>query len=239
MSLTYKQKSITMKRKITVSTLLLMPFLSFCQTISDYDGNTYSVVKIGMQEWMGENLRSKHYANGDSIIGVLNNNNTENDMKKFGYLYTWEAAMHDSSIEKAQGACPSGWHIPTKQEFYDLFNEVGGTAVAGLHLKESGTDYWNSPNNADNTSGFSALGAGLYNSDPSYGVGFKSRGIVIGFWTSTQVAETKATQFALVNREERAIEYTWPKRDAYSIRCIKNSDDRTGIIPEKKNFNEF
>ncbi len=42
-------------------------------TVTDYDGNTYSTVRIGHQCWMKENLRTMHYANGDVIpMGTSN-----------------------------------------------------------------------------------------------------------------------------------------------------------------------
>ena len=40
------------------------------ESISDFDGNTYQVVKIGTQIWMAENMRTTHYSNGDAIPEV-------------------------------------------------------------------------------------------------------------------------------------------------------------------------
>jgi len=39
-------------------------------TITDYDGNTYHTVRIGMKIWAVENLATTHYNNGDTIQEV-------------------------------------------------------------------------------------------------------------------------------------------------------------------------
>ncbi|MBR6904592.1 MAG: T9SS type A sorting domain-containing protein, partial [Bacteroidales bacterium] len=36
-------------------------------TVTDYDGNTYTTVKVGCQCWLKENLRTTHYADGTVI----------------------------------------------------------------------------------------------------------------------------------------------------------------------------
>ena len=46
--------------------------------LKDFDNNAYPIVKIGKQIWMAENLKTKHYANGDIIddgTGILNHFN--------------------------------------------------------------------------------------------------------------------------------------------------------------------
>jgi len=51
--------------------------------------------------------------------------------------------------------------VPTSAQFTTLQTYLGGAAVAGGKMKMTGLDYWNTLNTgADNSSGFTALGAG-------------------------------------------------------------------------------
>lgn len=74
---------------------------------------------------------------------------------KYGALYNWYAATD------GRGIAPTGWHLPSNTEWTTLTTYLGGTSVAGGHLKETGTTYWDSPNTgADNSSGFNGRGGG-------------------------------------------------------------------------------
>ena len=143
------------------------------------DGQLYKTVKIGNQVWMAENLRYKTQ-NSYYYDNKISNYNM------YGFLYTWS----DASI-----VCPSGWHLPSSDEWKTLVSVVGGGSIAGFNLKSSSG--WNSSNGSD-AYGFTALPAGFYYSgdvksyyydvdeyDESYGPGFYGIGDVAWFWTST------------------------------------------------------
>ena len=58
------------------------------------------------------------------------------------YKYTSCAVKDDCSskgrfygLAKSLGACPEGWHLPSNDEWFELFNNVGGVDSAGLRLK--------------------------------------------------------------------------------------------------------
>jgi len=73
---------------------------------------------------------------------------------KYGLLYNWYA------VTDARLICSAGWHVPVKAEWDTLNTYLGGDAIAGGKLKETGTTYWNSPNTgATNEVGFNARGA--------------------------------------------------------------------------------
>ena len=60
-----------------------------------------------------------------------------------------------------RGICPEGWHMPTKKEWQNLLDYLGGSQIAGGKLKETGTVHWKPPNTAaTNETGFKALPGG-------------------------------------------------------------------------------
>ena len=114
------------------------------------DGQTYNTVEIGSQTWFSENI---NYAMTDSWW--YDNSSANGDI--YGRLYKWYPALT---------ACPSGWHLPTDEEWTILTDFLGGENVAGGKMKEVGTTLWDSPNNgATNESGFTALPGGYRNTN--------------------------------------------------------------------------
>lgn len=149
---------------------------------TDLDGDNYAVVTIGEQTWMAENLRylpsvvgpdtgsedvagSYYYVYGYNGTDISEAKATEN-YDTYGVLYNWSAAMNgeESSEDNpsgVQGICPAGWHLPSKAEWTELTDYLGGGSVAGGKLKEIGTTHWSSPNTgATNETGFTALPGG-------------------------------------------------------------------------------
>jgi uncharacterized protein (TIGR02145 family) len=101
------------------------------------DGKNYKIVRIDGEWWFAENL---DFVTGKSV-------HFEDDVceDKCGVGYYYEDAVN---------ACPKGFHLSTKSEWYDLIEYVGGKSYAGIALKAEG-DYWYG--DARNTVGFSAL----------------------------------------------------------------------------------
>jgi len=201
---------------------------SRAQTVTDYDGNVYQTLTIGEQVWMKENLKSLHYANGSPINEVLAYNNDNNLADTYGRLYTWDAAMKNSTLEKAQGVCPNGWHLPSHNEWMALAQQLGGTNVAGGKLKETGTTHWNSPNTgATNSSGFTVLPSGEYDNTQ-----FQLLNEYAVLWSSTQTSTQWAMYFYLAYNDKELHPAEYEKGFYYSVRCVKNIN--SGI--RKNNF---
>jgi len=76
----------------------------------DYrDDNSYKIIKIGNQIWFAENLRFK------ANEGCFPYDEDKDNIKKFGYLYSWDTAKK---------IIPEGWHIPSKEEWNELFENI-------------------------------------------------------------------------------------------------------------------
>lgn len=195
-------------------------------TMRDIDGNTYKTVTIGNQIWMAENLRVSRYRNGDPISNIQNENewnyatqgawchfgNQSALDPVYGKLYNWYA------VNDSRGLAPKGWHIPTVEEVNTLINYLGGNSTAGGSMKETGTDYWYTPNTgATNTSGFSARPGGYREYTFWRYINYNAC-----FWTATIYNAGAANGFYLafdyggVNVGNAQI------NSGFSVRCVKD-----------------
>jgi uncharacterized protein (TIGR02145 family) len=137
----------------------------YAQTSGDASAKTYAALKASAM-WC--------HLNNDPLNGVLH-----------GKLYNGFALkLIDSDITTFNTNNPAssfGYGLPSDDEITTLVSTIGGSTVAGGHLKFPGTTYWTSPNTgADNSSGFSALQSGYRNADGSFVIG--TRFIM---WTTT------------------------------------------------------
>jgi len=193
----------------------------------DADGNAYSTVKIGNQEWMAENLRVTHYNNGDDIPNITDrtgwndinsgaycwyNNDEASNKIAFGALYNWFAVNDSRSL------CPEGWHAPTDLEYTLLTTYLGGESVAGGKMKTAA--HWTDPNlGATNISCFSGLPGGLR----SVNGDFTNIGYAGLWWTATE-DDTTLARLCLLDYQSEGMEEI-PASDkiyGFSVRCIRN-----------------
>ena len=147
-------------------------------TLRDYDGNVYTIITIGTQQWIVENLKVTHYADGFMISNLTANGDWtadttgaycwyDNDIANktvYGALYNWYAVTnaHILPYLLRDGVQETGWRVATETDYTTLSTYLGGASVAGGKLKETGTTHWTTPNSgADNSTGFTAVGAGL------------------------------------------------------------------------------
>lgn len=227
--------------------ILLLPGMSIsCRkttgsTVTDIDGNVYSIVKIGTQYWMAQNLRVTRYCNGDSIPLLTNDtawgssqngarcyynnypafihsnersNERRNDsafVKAFGCLYNWYA------VNDARKLAPAGWHIPTRAELDILVKNLRGDTLAGAYMKAAG---WNMPDiRIPVSDGFNALPCGYRTGSPG---SFHTSGSNGYWWHTTGSYELFAwsprfySTFADVKRDPQYYTY------GLSVRCIRD-----------------
>jgi uncharacterized protein (TIGR02145 family) len=203
------------------------------------DFKTYPVTLIGEQYWMAENLNYGNYIHSsesqtdNEIVEKFCFDDVEDNCGLYGGYYTWPEMMQYDSVQSVQGVCPSGWHLPSDEEWKTLEMTLGmsqesadeenwrGTSEGGK-LKLQGTDIWQSPNEgATNESGFSALPGGYY--DIITNNDFIESTISATFWTSTKVPETFNAYYRFLDYTHAQI-FRSPGYQGNSapVRCIKD-----------------
>lgn len=172
---------------------------------------------------------------------------------RVGLLYNWAAATmgrNSSSNEKnstlnVQGICPNGWHLPSYQEFAQLFGDVkastlgeisnnysvyskvpdnSGLNMAGKAVKEGCQQYneagqgQSNPITADERAGFNWILIG-YAGNQSFGT-YGSNG---SLWMSNSASSSNA-YYGFVWKTTDAVNLENYGKDIYlSVRCKKNT----------------
>ncbi|WP_276525972.1 FISUMP domain-containing protein, partial [Culturomica massiliensis] len=131
----------------------------------------YRTVEIGGKCWFADNL-NRTLASGQSGA-VKCYGDVESNCDTYGRLYNWLAATQNDAGAGVQGICPTGWHLPTNDEWIDLFATLGTTVDASNSVVDGKAikgelNYWGGKTNpaaniGDNTIGFNAQpGGGLF-----------------------------------------------------------------------------
>jgi uncharacterized protein (TIGR02145 family) len=213
----------------------------------DASGNNYTVVKIGTQTWMAENLKTAKYRNGDAIPNVTDNSawaalstgawcNYNNDAAmgtKYGKLYNWYAVAETRNI------APTGWHVASDEEWNIMETYVaaflGYSPRIGKALASATTDWRSDLSDAlsmaitigynlskNNSSLFSGLPSGYrsYEYDTFYLLTQR------GYWwgdTSTLLCRYLKYNDSYLTRD------FYDARYGLSVRCVK---DASSTIPK-------
>lgn len=197
------------------------------------DGQIYQWVRINGEKWMVHNLSYQPDAKDgyygyeiwneigrDKNYTALNNNNA--NISKYGYLYTWPAAMNfdvlPDTARNIQGVCPSGWHVPAVEDWNKLY-PLTNNKPAMMHY--STWSFSGKENEWLNSSGLSWLPSGFFN-------GFSGQ------------FEMNANQVWIAQRDrkvtdQRGISYSQQQNFYFStnnntygaaaVRCVKNTPD--------------
>jgi uncharacterized protein (TIGR02145 family) len=196
----------------------------------DGSGNPYSVIQIGSQSWLSENLRTSKFNDHSSIevheensawvsnyylttqkpvMCWFNNDSITNFTNKYGALYNWYAV-------KTNKLCPLGWHVANSNDWAILVNFLGGADKAGEKLK-SRTGWMNQLPETNSTS-FNALPGGYRD----YNGNFCPVGPYGGWWSSSNRAYL-AEWIKLFEKDQSIATKNSPSYyNAYSVRCVKD-----------------
>ena len=177
------------------------------------DSLTYKTIKLGTHTWMAENLAYK------ASSGCWAYDNNQDNVITYGYLYNWETAKN---------VCPSGWHLPTDEEWNTLEKHLGmrsskakeyGIRISGtVGKKLKSTSGWLDNGNGVNSSGFTALPGGCL----GYAKDFNGLGYNAMFWSASERDTSNAWGRMLNSIFDGTCRGSTHKSHGYSVRCLHN-----------------
>ena len=213
--------------------------------IDNRDNHSYKYIQIGQQIWMAENLaylpqvsppvsgvKIDEKGNNYCYVYQYSGNSTVEAMKTsfykfYGVLYNWNMAIN---------ACPTGWHLPSDEEFFILEKKLGMndrelndyyyrmSGEIGYLLKSTST--WIDGGIGIDKYGFNALPGGFRHdgelSIPNPQGGFGLLGEEGIFWTSTSISGITAIRRQFSSSSKGIVRFINVKDQGYSVRCIKN-----------------
>jgi len=150
--------------------------------IDKRNNKIYKTIKIGDKIWLAENFA--YEVNG----GCWAYRENENYVATYGYLYDWETA---------KSVCPSGWHLPTDEEWTSLIERYNGK------------------DNINNI--FSAL-SGRRNSKGL----FDGNGDSGYWWSSKENGMNKIWIFYMDNNSKSITKFPDDKKFGFSVRYVKD-----------------
>lgn len=155
------------------------------------DGQTYPYITIGTQTWMAKNL---NYTTPNSWCYL----ELPELCTKAGRLYTWEAA---------KSACPSGWHLPSDEEWGTLLKNYDGEGQRSFQVLIEG-----------GKGRFAILFGGYRDRNGEFNeIGNKGY-----YWSATDDVTALAWGYYFDNANGRVNRLEISKKDAIFCRCIKN-----------------
>ena len=167
--------------------------------IDERDGQAYSTVLVGDQVWIKDNMNYE-------MQGSYCYEDDSTKCSKYGRLYTWDAA---------KSACPSGFHLPSYDEYDALFENLGGAIDFGKNYKSS--TGWVYDGNGRGYTEFTVYPAGFRRLDGQY----DQEGWSAFYWSSTEVDDGKAYDAFIYHNY---INVPWHEDDkgyGYSVRCVQ------------------
>lgn len=199
----------------------------------DIDGNEYSSVIIGSQEWIVENFKCTKYSDDSPITNITGNtawstdtsgaycaySNNNSNIPVYGLLYNWYAINNDIAYLERNSIQETGWRVATFTDWNTLDTYLGGVNVGGK-LKQTELVNWLNPNaGATNETGFNAVGSGFRTYNTGLFQNLKASG---DFWTGTQTGASAAYTRILNYVHDDLISNDYPKAGGFPVRMVKD-----------------
>ncbi len=201
--------------------------------VTDLDGNSYATVQIGAQCWMQQNLRVGvlkvgHPSNVNIIEKHCYGDDDANCLTD-GALYEWGEAMQGVTTNGAQGICPTGWHIPTHDEWTTLERAIctSGTCATDFPYDVTTFNQYRGTNEgtklkAGGSSGFNSSTFVLAGNRQTNGSTFLYRTLQNDYWTSTEYDAGTAWSRDIGTVSAAVWRQKYNKSYGFSVRCIQN-----------------
>jgi uncharacterized protein (TIGR02145 family) len=196
----------------TISVINAVPFNCDNILTDIRDNNQYPTVQLGTQCWMAMNLNlgtqipSASMQRDNCLIEKYCYNDIAGNCTTMGGLYQWDEMMRFQDIPALQGICPSGWHVPSENDWTTLFNFYISNGFAGSPLKYTGY------------SGYNALLDGMRFNNSIWDF----TNFATFLWSSNSDGPQKAWAHAMNTYNPSVSNYPGNRSNAFSIRCIKD-----------------
>ncbi len=170
----------------------------------DFIPQYYGTVKIGNRWWMQSNL-AYQASSKDATWYMDYYNNDPAYGERYGGLYPHRAIAGKPAV------CPTGWHVPSLEEWRQLMTDLGTDATIG-RLMEGGSSEMHV---------LLAGGKDYAATRPGSKDKFSGMGTMANFWTSTVTPTGQAYEWYIDPGRQQNKAMVVGKNYWFSIRCIK------------------
>jgi uncharacterized protein (TIGR02145 family) len=184
------------------------------------DNQKYKIVQVGEQVWMAQNF---NYASNQSWCY----DNLPANCERYGRLYTYEAAKN---------VCPTGWHLPSDDEWKKLEIELGMQTVVNKNGWRGTSPGQGKLMKIGGGSGLNVELTGFREYEKYYKLDKNGY-----FWTSSlSEGKNQEAVFRELNKRASVKRDVADIRFGYSVRCIEgNTGFENKAIPEEEKIDRL
>jgi uncharacterized protein (TIGR02145 family) len=197
---------IVTSRNSDVLQLRIQPY-TLVDNRNNKEATVYPIVKIGLQYWMGENLRTSRYIDGSSI--ELGEDGLDTSLGQLHWIKE-DSYYYNSAAVNSGKLSPVGWKIANDDSWTTLYSYVGGNVT----ILKSVSGWQGSL--STNLSGFNAFPVGLYNKTNLYA------GKYVAFWSMKNDDPNTVSKSVMLKFDSDQLEESANVKDlGLCIRCLR------------------